>query len=558
MAERKHQGREPKRVGVWVRVSTEDQAKGDSPEHHEKRARFYAEARGWDVATVYHLEGVSGKSVLDHPEARRMLADIRSGGVSGVIFSKIARLARNTRELLDFADEFEKNGADLISLSEAIDTSSPAGRLFFTILAAMAQWEREEIAERVAASVPIRAKLGKSLGGAPPYGYRRVDGKLALDEREAPVRRRLFELFIEHKRKKTVARMLNEAGHRTRSGSKFTGKSLERLISDPIAKGSRRMNYRESPGRGGKEKPPAEWIYVEAPPIVAEDVWDAANEILRGQHNPRGQPAKKASHLFSGIVYCAKCDERMYVRTRMTSYVCEGCRNKVDAKDLETVFVEQLKGMVSSPERIAERLERANADIGQEQELLRALEAELSSATTEADKLYRLYVDGNLSGSAFAERNRPLEERIRQLRDEIPARTGSLDVKRLQILSSDEIVSEAKDLYARWPSLEFEERREIVEGITERILISDNEITIRLAYLPFECARAPRENGTNGARTVTDWRRRPAEIARDTRPPARLARSPRARPPSAGAWRRARGAAARGVRRGTGLRDGRG
>lgn len=61
-----HDAQKP--VGIWIRVSTEDQAKGESPEHHERRARYYAEVKGWIVEEVYHLEGVSGKFVSRNTE----------------------------------------------------------------------------------------------------------------------------------------------------------------------------------------------------------------------------------------------------------------------------------------------------------------------------------------------------------------------------------------------------------------------------------------------------------------------------------------------------------
>ena len=112
---------ETKNVGIWIRVSTENQAKGESPEHHLARARTYATAKGWTVKEIYDLAGVSGKSVMENPEAKRMLSDIRNRHITGLIFSEPTRFTRNFREILDFADIFHDCGADLISLQQTMD-----------------------------------------------------------------------------------------------------------------------------------------------------------------------------------------------------------------------------------------------------------------------------------------------------------------------------------------------------------------------------------------------------------------------------------------------------
>ncbi|HUX59689.1 MAG TPA: recombinase family protein [Ignavibacteriaceae bacterium] len=473
-----------KSVGIWIRVSTEDQARGESPEHHEKRARLYADAKEWNIKEVYHLEALSGKTVMGYPETKRMLEDVKNGRITGLIFSKLARLARNTKELLEFAEIFREYNADLISLQESIDTSTPAGRLFYTMIAAMAQWEREEISDRVAASVPIRAKLGKPLGGQSPFGYQWLDKKLVPDAKEAPTRKLMYELFLEHRRKKTVARILNQSGYRTRNGSKFSDTTVLRLLRDPSAKGLRRANYTKSLGDNKKWelKPSSEWVFTEIGSIVSEEIWDQCNQILDEQQKTNHRPTKKATHLFTAFLFC-ECGTKMYVPSNSPKYICQKCHNKVGTFDLETIFHEQLKNYSLSPTEMMRYLDTADHTIKEKEELLTALIAEQTKVKQEMDKLVRLHLEGEIPKEGFGNHYRPFDERYHQMGDKIPELQAEIDFLKIQFLSSDEILREAKDLYDRWETFTSDEKRKIIETITEKIIIGQNEISIQLQYL---------------------------------------------------------------------------
>jgi|GEM_PF-473755 len=475
-----------KSVGIWIRVSTEEQVQGDSPEHHEKRARAYAEAKGWHVAEVYRLEAVSGKSVMAHPEAVRMLKDVRAGTITSLVFSKLARLARNTKELLEFSEIFRACGADLVSLQEAIDTSSPAGRLFFTMIAAMASWEREEIAERVQASVPIRAKLGKPTGGAAPFGYRWIDKKLEPDPHEAPVRALLYELFDEHRRKKTVARLLNERGHRTRNGSAFSDTTVDRLLRDPTAKGIRRANYTRTNDRtkSWDLKPESEWVLTPCEAVVPEALWERCNDILNSQRDRRKPVSRKPTYLFAGIAHC-HCGSKMYVWTNSPKYVCTTCRNKIPINDLDTVYREQLRHFLLSPGELEAHRQQADVEIVATEKLIASTQAELRKLETEDERLYQLYLANSLSKEDFGRRHRPLSERRSQLEDELPRLQARVDVLKIGTASQAEAIEEARDLSGRWDNLPHEDKRQIVEAITDRIIIGKEDVEIRLLHLPF-------------------------------------------------------------------------
>lgn len=161
----------------------------------------------------------------------------------------------------------------------------------------------------------------KSVGGIAPFGYRWQNGSLVIDEAEAPTRKLIYELFLKHRRKKTVAKLLNDLGYRTRNGSLFSDTTIDRLVRDTTAKGLKIID--------GKE--------TEVPAIVSEEVWQRANNFL-------GNPKPKQSiHLFVGFAFCI-CGGKMIVPSSIEKYVCADCRHKIGADDLEEIFVSQLIG----------------------------------------------------------------------------------------------------------------------------------------------------------------------------------------------------------------------
>jgi len=476
---------EPKRVGIWIRVSTDMQVQGDSPEHHEQRARHYVQSKnGWQITEVYRLEAVSGKSVMAHPETKRMLADIKSGHISALIFSKLARLARNTKELLEFSELFRAANADLISLAESIDTSSPAGRLFYTIIAAMAEWEREEISARVQASVPIRAKLGKSLGGAAQFGYKWDNNEFVPNQAEAPIRVLMYELFLKYQRKKPVARELNSLGYRTRNNSLFTATTVHRLLRDSTAKGIRIANYTKNVGanKGWVAKPKEEWVTMPCTPIVSNDLWEHCNRILDEQEKKRAPNAKKAVYLLSGFVYCS-CGKKMYVYQKSQNYACKSCKRRIAVADLDEIYQVYLQEYLNGINP-TEYLARSDEQLQSQKALLTTTQKERAKLAKRMHDLVNLRLDDEMSKEQFAELYKPLEIRVAQLDTQLPELEADIDVRTIQLASTDMVMNEAKALYEQWGDMPYDEKRTIVEMITNKIELDAQDITITLAYAP--------------------------------------------------------------------------
>jgi hypothetical protein len=172
----------------------------------------------------------------------------------------------------------------------------------------------------------------RSRGGAAPFGYGWRNGRLEIDEKEAPVRRLIFDLFLKHRRKRTVAKMLNELGYRTRSGASFSDMAIDRLLRDTTAKG-----FRDELG-----------IKVKVDPIVSDDIWERANRLLGVREG------KPSVNTFGGRTRCS-CGGSMNVPSKSNKYVCSACRFKIPQDDLEYIFVSQIGPANFGRHRLDER-----------------------------------------------------------------------------------------------------------------------------------------------------------------------------------------------------------
>ena len=184
-------------------------------------------------------------------------------------------------------------------------------------------------------------------------------------------------------------------------------------------------------------------------------------------------------HLFAGFAHCA-CGHKMYVPSRTPRYRCWTCNNQIPTADLEAIYHDQLKGFLFSDEQIAAHLEKADRILAEKQDTTQHIEGERDSVRREMEKLYRLYLDNQITSAGFGARNPPLEERLTQLEAELPAAQAALDVLRIGRLASDQILAEARSLHTRWPNLSKDDKRAIVEAITERIVVGSDTVDITL------------------------------------------------------------------------------
>jgi len=190
-----------KRVALYARVSTKN---SQDPETQLLALREYAKARELEVFSEYVDVGISG-SKDSRPALNQLMEDARKRRFDAVLVARFDRFARSTRHLVLALEEFNALGVDFISLSECIDTSTPMGKMVYTVIAAVAELERSLIRERVIMGLQRAKAQGKRLG-RPRGSKAHVKRIQKLKSQGLSVRQIASEMKVS---KSTVSRLLN-------------------------------------------------------------------------------------------------------------------------------------------------------------------------------------------------------------------------------------------------------------------------------------------------------------------------------------------------------------
>jgi len=226
------------RVGIYTRISVDRDGQSVAPERQEADAQAECASKGWTVADVYSDRNVSAfRRGVIRPEYNRMLSDVRSGLLDGIVVWKLDRLSRSVLDFMRTAELLKEHNCELVSLRDDVDTSTPLGVAMFQIMGVLAELEAATTADRVRSAHRYSAHQGKPhTGGHRPFGYSRQG---AIIPGEAGELKAVRTKLLAGESLWTVASDLNGRGVQTTASNDWTTSSLSQTLRSPRLRGVR-------------------------------------------------------------------------------------------------------------------------------------------------------------------------------------------------------------------------------------------------------------------------------------------------------------------------------
>ena len=447
------------RVTYYARVSSESDEQlnslGNQITYYEDLIK---KNKNWTFVPGYIDEGLSGISTKKRENFNRMIEDAATDKFDLVITKEISRFARNTLDSIQFTRQLLSHGVGVFFQNDNINTLDEDSELRLSIMSSIAQDELRKLSSRVkfGHQQAIRDKV--VLGNSRIFGYTKDGGRLVIDEAQAVMVRELFTLYATGQYSmKQIETMFWERGYRNHNGKKIAHTTMSNMISNPKYKGyyvGNKVKVVDMFSKKQKFLPPEEWVMFKdetgeiVPAIVPEELWDAANEILkrRSEDVKSRQGVCNHPNLLTGKMFCTHCGTAFYRRdsvdrkgNKNSKWVCSGkIKNGADSCPTFHVYEEELRPLLlevfrdcydNADDIIAEyaqmytKLSQGN-DLTQK---IEALEQTISVGEKKKQKLLMFNALSELSDEDFLAMNKQCTAEIENARAELAELTQQRD-----------------------------------------------------------------------------------------------------------------------------------
>lgn len=308
------------KTAIYIRVSTEEQVEhGYSIRAQEEKLKYYAKIKDWVIKDSYIDEGISGKSIKNRKELERMIKDIKNKKINNVLVYKIDRLTRSTKDLIDLIEFFNEQNCDFNSLCESIDTVSATGRMFIKIIGIFAEFERENIVERVKMGLERKVKEGYTIASSNiSYGYQKRKGQKVQkkNKKEAEIVNYIYNSYLMGNNFTEIAKDLNQKGIKTKKNHNWSYKTIKLVLSNPNYNGKVRYGlnskkYFEVVGKHEK--------------IISDEIFQKVSKKLKKKFSKDKNKANIDAYL-NGVVFDIQGNKlklkRVYVYNTMNQKKC--------------------------------------------------------------------------------------------------------------------------------------------------------------------------------------------------------------------------------------------
>lgn len=435
------------RLAAYCRVSSDS----DNQLHSfAAQIRYYKDYERkhseYKLVDIYADEGLTGTSMEKRYELNRLIRDCKKGKIDRIVVKSVSRFARNTQELLVCIRLLKEIGVSVYFEEQGIDTDKLNSEMIVTFPGMASQQESESISGNMRWSYKKRMESGVFNCCTPAYGYIMKDGQITVNEPEAVVIRRIFDLYLQGTGKQNIAKILNNEGICRRYGKEKWYESAvhyilnnERYMGDAILQKSyttETLPFRRKINHGELPK-----YYVENsnPPIVSREVYQAVQKLQKTRESDCSK--NKGKYLLSKIMRCSDCGKtfRRQIVKGTAYWLCSSkaasvteCRPlRLKETAVYETFTMMIKKFADTRNyllgELIRQIELMQSRLSDSIDLIRRIDKEIADFSAQNLVIARLHTNGVLNAAEFFAQSSEINNKISTLR-----------TKRRQKLSKDE------------------------------------------------------------------------------------------------------------------------